>query len=125
MKPEQPKDYEEPETPPINWKHIIIASLIALLVPFCAMKVAKADNSAFTPPSGGDCYAISPFNTTQEMARINTEKGWGVLAYSDRLRMARLVSEKKAEVLLVKEHRVCGQPAGELKIYSTWYYREK
>lgn len=121
---EPPKDYP-PEVPPINWRCIVIAAVIALVSPFLALKIAKADSTVFDPPRGGDCYAVNPFSTTSDQARITREKGWAVLAYSDRMRIVKLVSEKKAEVLLIPDHRICGNADSERKVFSTWYYREK
>lgn len=74
---------------------------------------------------GGDCYRAHRYPVNWQQAKVMQEKGWQELPLEDKLRVSQLVSESKAEILWVPEHRKCGPFLGEMKVYATWFWRAK
>lgn len=107
---------------PANAFWMMYLVLVTLAV-FVTQRV-HADGGTFTPPTGGDCYAAKKHPTTRTEARIRDER-WTKLVLSEKLAVAGMVGRGKAEWLYLPATDVCGPPAGDLKVYGTWYWRLK
>jgi hypothetical protein len=76
-------------------------------------------------PIGGDCYRAYPYPLNWQQAKVVNQSGWREMPYVDKLRISQLVADKKADWLLVPDHRLCGPVLGELKLYATWFWRPR
>jgi hypothetical protein len=76
-------------------------------------------------PAGGDCYRAYPYPLNWQQAKVVNQTGWQEMPYSDKLRISQLVAAKKADWLLVPDHRLCGPVLGEMKLYATWFWRPR
>lgn len=74
---------------------------------------------------GGDCYLSKSIPTTREEASVVDEKGWQKMVLDERISIAGMVSRGEATWLYIPATHICGQPAGEMETFGTWYWRRK
>jgi hypothetical protein len=99
---------------------------LAVLVFFAMTAFAGGPDPAEPrAPAGGDCYRANAYPINWQQARVVNQKGWQEMPYHDKLRISQQVAEKKADWLLVPDHRLCGPFLGQMKLYSTWFWRPR
>lgn len=95
--------------------------VMSIIVASCA----SADSGTFTPPVGGDCYESKKHPTTRNEARVRDEKGWIRLVLSEKLSVSGMANREQVEWLYLPDMLICGDPAGEMKMFGIFYWRLK
>lgn len=101
------------------WLIYFIALIFFVIVTSCV----HADSGTFIPPVGGDCYEAKKHPTTRDEARVRDERGWIKLVLNEKLAIAGMVGRGRAEWIYLPNTTICGVPAGDMKMYGTWYWR--
>ena len=108
------------------WLFVLAIGLAALLflITTCA-QAGGPDPAEPRAPAGGDCYRAYAYPINWQQARVVNQKGWQEMPYHDKLKISQQVADKKADVLLVPDHRLCGPVLGQMKLHATWFWRPR